>query len=453
MQTLNMAFDKLHQFKTKGTIDAFEILFQRSSQLGIEVQGGKVDHLSRATDQGMAFRVLKDQRMGFSYTFDLSENAVNVALRTAIDIAALMPQDPLLSLVTFRDQKYTTIDSKSGHDVYDLQGIERNIEEKIELAREVERAARSVDQRITRVRKAGYDESIGEIVIVDTDGTRLSHHGTTFSTEILCVAEDGQSAETGYESISSPLSKNLKATWVGEMGGRNALELLHATPAPTRKCPAIFRNSVVAELIGFLSGSFSAENIDKNFSLLSLNKIGQQVFSKELNIYDDGLLPGGLATGAFDGEGMPQSRTTLLKAGVVESILADQYYARKMKIKATGNCSRGIKTPPSIGTTNLYLEKGPHSFEALLKQAHNGVVITEVMGLHTANPVTGEFSVGASGLLIENGQITKPVKGFAIAGNLTDLLSKVTAVGNDHRFWGTTGASSFMVSELNIGGS
>lgn len=452
MKVLDFCFDKLSQSKSRGAVDGFEVLFERGTSLSIEVQEGKVDHLSRSTDQGLAFRVLKNKRMGFAYTFDFSDDAVEAAIRTAIDIADLMPEDPLLSsdsLLDFSKMKYPNVDAAK---TLDRAGLERSMEEKIEMARSVERAARETDPRIKRVRKAGYEESIGETILMDSKGKRLTHEATVYSTDIMCVAEDGDAAETGSEYFASALSKDLKFTSIGQAGARNALELLHAGAAQTRMCPAVFKNSVVAELIGFLSSSFSAESIDKNFSLL-IGKLGQKMFAKDLNLYDDGTLSGGLANSPFDGEGSPRQRTPLIEGGVVKNYIYDTYYAKKLGARSTGNCVRGLKSPPSIGTTNLYLEKGAHSFDALVGSAANGIYITDLMGLHTANPVTGEFSVGASGILIENGKLVKPVKGFAIAGNLVDLLSKVSGVGNDLRFWGTVGAPSLLISQISVGGA
>src|SRR5262249_48902377 len=152
---------------------------------------------------------------------------------------------------------------------------------------------------------------------------------------------------------------------------------------------------------------------------------------------DDGLLPGGTSTSPFDGEGEPSRTTTLVDHGLVMNYLYDSYYARKQGVKSTANSRRGgLKSPPSVGSTNIYLTKGNLSFDRLVGLVDRGVYVTEVMGLHTANPVTGDFSIGASGILIEKGKLTKPVKGFAIAGNLIDLLKNISEVGSDLRFWG-----------------
>ncbi|MBI3557812.1 MAG: TldD/PmbA family protein [Deltaproteobacteria bacterium] len=431
-------------------VDKFELAFEKSSSLGIEINDGKLDHLSRSTDQGIAIRTLKNHRMGFAYTFDLSRNAVELAMRTALEIAELMPADPLNDLIPFTGLSYPKVEN------YDRQGLEVSLEQKIEIARGVEADAKRQDPRIKRVRKSSFNEARGESILLDSTGKQLRHEMTVFGASLTCVAEEDDDAEMGSDGRYSTKLANIMGSGAGEVAitaARNALEGLHAGQAPTMTCPVVLKNSVVADLLGFLSGSFSAESIDKNFSLL-VGKKGEKLFSPKLTIVDDGLLTDGTSTQPFDGEGQPARLTTLVDGGVIANFIYDLYYARKHKTATTGNSSRGgVKSPPGVGTTNVYLKPGSRSFDMLVADAGKGVYITDLLGLHTANPVTGEFSVGASGVLIEGGRLTTPVKGFAIAGNLVDLLHDVADVGSDMRFWGSVGAPSLLVSKLAISGA
>ena len=240
---------------------------------------------------------------------------------------------------------------------------------------------------------------------------------------------------------------------VATLAAKSATELLGAGSAPTLNCPAVLRNDVVADLMDFLSASFSAEQVDRGRSMLALSSIGQRIFSPAITLVDDGLLRDGLGTSPFDGEGHACSTNELISAGVVKRLLCDGYHARKLGIAATGSASRGIKSPPSISTSNLFIKPGTQSLEDLCAGIKKGALITDLMGVHTANPVTGDFSLGASGFLIEEGRITRPISGFAVAGNILGLLGKVEALGNDFRFFGSTGAPSARVSELSIGGT
>lgn len=441
MEILELCATKLQREKP----DKFEIFWDKSTSLSVEIKDGKLDHLSRATDQGLAIRVLKNQRIGFSYTFDLSQEAIDRAVRTALEICELMPADPLNDLPTF-SATYPRIES------YDTAGIETSLDDKIELARSIESRTKKIDPRITRIRSSGLDESYGETIMVDASGHKISHRASFFAAHISCVAEEGGDAEIGSDGQYATTLKELSPEAIAHYASRGALELLHGGTAPTMTCPALLKNSVVAQLLGFLSSSFSAENIDKNFSLL-VGKKGEKVFSDALTLIDDGLLARGVASSPFDGEGTPSQTNTLVDRGTIKSFLYDIYYARKHGAKSTANSRRGgIKSQPGIGTTNFYMPPGTKTFDQLVSSISRGVYITNVMGLHTANPVTGEFSIGASGVLIENGALTKPVKGFAIAGNLINLLKDVSATGSDLRFWGGVGATSMMVEKLSISG-
>jgi PmbA protein len=150
---------------------------------------------------------------------------------------------------------------------------------------------------------------------------------------------------------------------------------------------------------------------------------------------------------------VPSSKTLLVDKGFVSGILYDGYYARKNSAQPTGSSVRGIKTPPGVGFSNLYMEKGPKNFQSLLDGIPKGILITDLMGVHTANPVTGDFSLGASGILIENGKLTRPVRGFAVAGNVLELFRKMTDISNDLKFFGNVGAPSVRVSEISVGGA
>src|SRR5690606_30415783 len=153
---------------------------------------------------------------------------------------------------------------------------------------------------------------------------------------------------------------------------------------------------------------------------------GEKVFSPLITFKDDAFLKDGYSAKPFDAEGSPSQTTSLIEEGVFKNMLLDRYYAKKLGLQTTAKASRSLKAPPSIGVTNLVLSPGSHSCDSLLNEANRGVLITDLMGVHTANPVTGAFSLGASGILIENGKLSRPIKGFAVAGNVLDLFRDVT---------------------------
>jgi PmbA protein len=290
--------------------------------------------------------------------------------------------------------------------------------------------------------------------LLDSAGDSLSHRGTLYTASITCKAEQDGDAQMGgefgfahdFDSIDSELDA------IGRRAAGFATELLGAGPVPTLRCPAILRNNAVAELLDFLASSFSAEEAHKGRSILA-GKLGERLFSPQLTLIDDGLLPGGLMTAPFDGEGVPKRKTLLVEDGTFRSFLYDLYHARKLGASPTGSAVRSVKAPPAISVSNLYIPNGTKEASELAWGIDRGVLLTDLMGVHTANPVTGDFSLGASGFLIENGQVSRPIKGFAVAGNVLEVFRKITDIGNDMRFFGNIGAPSVRIAEIAIGGS
>ena len=426
--------------------DQFELYFEHRTSTKIDSKDQEVESLTRSEDVGLAIRVISEQRLGFSFTTSLEKSAIERAVDAAIEVARFMPKDEFVGFQNFGQSAYPNVDT------YDAAGLKVPVAEKVSLAKKLESLCRGVDKRITGVRSASFSETDYQVYLIDSHGEHLQHESSVFSASISCKAEENGDSQMGGDFGFSNFLDQLKIGEVATNAAGYATELLGAKMPATFSCPAIFRNDVVADLIEFISASFSAEQIDKGRSMLA-GKQGELLFSDKVTLIDDGLLPGGYGTSPFDGEGVPSARTTLVDGGFVRAALYDSYYAKKYKTRPTGNAQRGIKSPPSIGYNNLFLEAGDTSFSGLMDGVSKGILITNLMGVHTANPVTGDFSLGASGILIENGKLTRPVRGFAVAGNILDVFKKITDIGSDIRFFGNTGAPSIRVSEISVGGA
>ncbi len=426
--------------------DQFELYFEKKSSTKIDSKNQEVDSLSRSEDVGLAIRLIQDKRLGFSYTTSLHTDAIQKAVEAASAVAKFMPQDENVGLFSFGSSVYPNVDS------FDVKGQTVPMAQKIELAKELESETRKSDRRITGVRAATLTDTSYEVHLVDSNGEHIEHRTTLYGASVTCKAEESGDSQMGGDFGFANYLDQLDVKTVGRQAADYATELLGAGSAPTLSCPAILRNSVVAELVDFLSASFSAEEMDKGRSMLA-GKHGSRIFSEFVHLIDDGLMPGGYATSPFDGEGVPSSKTVLVDGGFLSGALYDGYYARKCGKDPTGNAMRGIKAPPSIGFSNLYMQKGRKSELQLMDGISKGILITDLMGVHTANPVTGDFSLGASGILIEHGKLTRPVRGFAVAGNVLELFRKMTDIGSDLRFFGNVGAPSVRVSELSVGGA
>ncbi len=426
--------------------DQFEIYFEHSKSLRVDSKDQMIDSLSRAEDVGLSIRVLKDQRPGFSFTTSLDSQSILQAVDTAFEVASFMPEDAHHGLNSFGNFVYPSVDH------VDTQGLRLSLEKKIELAKTLESLCRKADSRIQAVRSASITETHHHIHIVDSNGEHIEHESTGYTASVSCKAEELGDQQMGGEFAFSHYIDALPIDSVAQLAAQWAVELLGAKSAPTMRCPAILRNSVVSDLLDFLSASFSAEEIDKKRSMLA-DKKGEHLFSDQISIIHDGLLSGGMGTAPFDAEGTPMSKTLLVDQGFVREFLFDSYYAKRFGTEPNGCSVRGIKSPPRIGFANLYIQAGKKSFDSLMAGITQGILITDLMGIHTANPVTGDFSLGASGILIENGKLGHPVRGFAVAGNVLDLLRRVTDVGNDLKFYGKVGAPSLRLSEISVGGN
>jgi len=426
--------------------DQFELYYLRKTSTQIDSKNQQIDSLARSEDVGLSIRLIKEHKVGFSYTTSLDDRAIERAIESAAETAGFMPEDEYANLHSFGSSVYPAVDT------LDNKGLIIPIEQKVQLAKELEAQCRNADSRITGVRSASVKETSFEMLLVDSNGEHIQHQSSMYTASISCKAEHDGDSQMGGEFAFANFLDNLDISNVGKLAARWATELLGAGSPPTMKCPAIFRNSVVAELLEFLSPSFSAEEIDKGRSMLA-RKQGERIFSEQVTLIDDGLLAGGFATSPFDGEGIPSSRNTLVDGGFMAGALYDLYYAKKYGKKPTGSSNRGIKAPPSIGVSNFFMQPGRKTPDQLMDGISKGILITDLMGVHTANPITGDFSLGASGILIENGKLTRPVRGFAVAGNILELFRRMTDISNDLRYFGSVGAPSVRVSEISVGGA
>jgi len=273
------------------------------------------------------------------------------------------------------------------------------------------------------------------------------------------VAEESGESEVGWDFDVSHFFNDLDEEKVGRSAGKKALERLGGKRIPTGVYPVLLSNLVASEFLSLLAHSFLADQVQKGKSSLKGRK-GERFFSPLLTIVDDGLYPKGIFTAPIDGEGMPSQRTSLVAQGELIGYLYDRYWANRknlsspgLQVRSTGNSRRhGIKAPPVVGISNFFIEPGNLSASKLMESFSQGVVVEEVMGLNTIDPISGDFSLGGSGDWIDRGKKIHPVKSIAIAGNLFDLFQKVIGVGDDLKFLRGVGSPSLLVKELLISG-
>jgi PmbA protein len=427
-------------------LDGYEVYVAHSSGLTIEIKDGDIDVFVKRENVGISLRVLKEQRPGFAFSTEFSPDAIPSLVQQVVYGATATDPDPFMGFPVVSGEAPPRFDQ------FDLDLNRTAIGHKIEKARSLEAAARSSDPRIKKVRKAAYVETTGTVTIRNHSGLDLSYDRTLVSGNIMVVAEDGENAEVGWEYGFSPFLDQLDMDVIGITAARRAVSMLGARPVRSMRVPAILPPWVASDVLGVLSASFMADNLQKGKSML-LGRIGEQVFSSHVTIVDDGLYPGGMASGPFDDEGSFHERNVLVSKGVLQGFLYDQYTANKDGRSSTGNAGRhGIKAPPSVQATNFFIPNGSLIPDELVSSLGEGLMVTDLIGLHTADPISGDFSVGATGLWIKGGGAVFPVKGIAISGNLMDLLGNVDGVGADLKFYGQFGSPSLRVSTLNVAG-
>ena len=427
-------------------LDAYEVYMTCSKGLSIEIKEGVVDLFVTSENAGLSLRVLKEQRPGFAFSTDLSPGVIPDLIERVVHGAGATDPDPFIGFPEYRAKTPPSFDQFD----HDLQGI--SVEDKIDRACGLEAAARSADPRIKKVRKAAYVETAGSVTIRNHTGLKLSYRKTLMSGSIMVVAEEGEDAEIGWDYGFSPFFGQLDMDSIGATAARRAVSMLGARPVRSMQVAAVLPPWVASDLLMVLSASFMADNLQKGKSVL-LGRTGERVFSPHVTIVDDGLYPDGIASSPFDDEGSLHERSVLVSKGVVQGFLYDQYTANKEGRCSTGNARRqGIKAPPCVQATNFYIHNGSLDPDELLSSLGEGIMVTDIIGLHTADPISGDFSVGASGLWIKAGEIVFPVKGVALSGNLVDLFKNVDGVGTDLKFYGQFGAPSLRISTLNIAG-
>lgn len=434
--------DKLIKLKPDGA----EVYLKTSEAFNVEVKDQMVEALDASKNHGIGLRLLLDGRMGFGFTSDFTEESIESLLKTVFHNTNNIGED-----------RYAILPERISGDypvpsIYDKEMERLSEEERFRKATLLERAAFDYDSRIKKVRKASFSLAIYETSIISSKGIQISYKGTASSVSIMAVAEDGGDSQMAWDFSSSPFLHRLDIEGVGKRAAEKAVEMLGARRISSVRVPVILDCSVAADFLGVLAPALSADAVQKGRSLFG-GKVGQQVANPSISIFDDGLLSEGLATAPADDEGIPMTRKVLIDKGELKGFLHNTYTAKKGGTQSTGNCVRGgFKGIPGVGITNLYIENGNVSKEALIKDLKKGLYITEAMGVHTANPISGDFSIGVSGLWIEDGNYAYPVREAVISGNIIDIMKKIDRIANDIRFYGRIGSPSLRILDIDISG-
>lgn len=435
--------------RSAGAADA-EAYFEHGVELTVKAHAGEVEQLTSAEAQGVGLRVFREGRTGFAYSSDLSEEGLDRLVAMAVDACRFNEPDEHVGLP----------DSAPDGDLDGLVAADfdaRGIEERVAMALELERLATTHHPAVRRAEAAVYGDERSHIELHSTRGIAAAYDATVAYAYVSPLAERDDEMQSGWSLALGRSAPGIDIAAVATEAADRAAGMLGATRLASRTTSVVIEPWAAASLLGTLASSISAEAVQKGRSLLA-GRIGEAVASAVVTLVDDGRLPEGLASRPWDGEGVATRRTPVIEGGELRAFLHNSYTARRDgSALSTGNAARSsYRSTPELAPTNLVLLPGSRSQAELLAAMGEGMLITELHGLHTVNPVTGEFSLGINGFLVEGGVATAPVREMTVAGDLLTLLRSVAEVGSDLRYTigsGFLGAPSLLVRDLTVSGS
>lgn len=443
---LELAHDIVKRALDAGATDA-ECTVAEGEEFSANVRMRELESLKEAGSRGAGVRVLIGQNTGSSSTSDLSREGIERLTRSAIELAGVTNHDPHAGLPEPAEMGAIPGDLKTYSG--DVAGLPTEL--KIETARRAEAAALDADPRISNSEGGSFDTHLGRHIFVNSRGFAGEYRTSYCSLHTVPVAREGDSMERDYwDSLARGFAGLDPAETVGRIAARRALRRLHAVKVETQKVPVVFEPRVARSLLGNLFEAVHGMSVYRHQTFLA-GKLGERVASEQVTVIDDGTIPGLFGTSPFDDEGVPSRRTVVIEKGVLKSYLLNCYAARKLGLKTTGNASRGLTGNAGIGHGNFFLEKGVDTPERILAGVPNGFYVTEVQGFGV-NTVTGDYSQGATGLWIRNGELAFPVSEVTIAGNLREMLLGLEAVGSDLEFRGSVAAPTLKIGEMTVGG-
>ena len=441
-----LAQDVVRQALTAGATDA-ECTIAEGDEFSSNVRMREVENLKEAGSRGAGLRILIGKKTGASYSSDLSRDGVARMVASAIELAAITTEDPHAGMPEPEEFGSLAGDLK----LYSPGIADLDTGLKIEMARRAEGAALDFDPRISNSDGASFDSYTGRHIFANSRGFAGEYRSSYCSLSTSPVARDGESMERDYWFTMARSFEGLDAPEkVGRTAAKRALRRLNAVKVETQKVPVVFEPRTARSLLDNIFEAVHGMSIYRHESFLA-EKLGQLVASEAVTVVDDGTLPGLFGTSPFDDEGVPSRRTVVIERGVLKSYLLNTYAGRKLGMKTTGNASRGLTGNAGIGHGNFFLDCGVQSPEQIIAGIPNGFYVTELMGFGV-NVVTGDYSRGAAGLWIRNGELAFAVSEVTIAGNLNEMLHGIEAVANDLEFRGSVAAPTIKIGEMTVGG-
>ncbi len=443
--------DRIVERALKGGATVAECVLRTGAELSAKVRLGEPELVEEAGHRAAGLRVMKGKQVASTSTSDLSEAGITRFVEDALELVELSQEDPFAGPA---DPKLLC-DPKTAPelDLYDPAGGDVRAEQAIATARAGEDAARAYDPRITNSDGASFSRTAGGAAIVLSSGFRATYKGSYQSLSVVPVADDeGGKKRRGYHWTAKRYLNELeKADEVGKEAARRTLRKLGARPVSTCEVPVVFDPDAARSILGMLAGCVMGSSIWRKSSYL-VGREGSRVASDLVTVIDDPLIPRAPGSRPFDGEGLASRKNMVVEKGVLRTYLCDSYSARKLSRESTASAARGGGAGVGPSTSNFILQPGTDSNEAIVKGTKRGLYVIEMMGFGF-NAVTGDFSRGAAGFWIENGELAFPVSEVTISLNVDDLWQRIDAVGSDLDLRTSTAAPTMRVGKMTVAGA
>ncbi|MEM3725639.1 MAG: TldD/PmbA family protein [Candidatus Bathyarchaeia archaeon] len=443
-EMLSLAEDAV-SFALKNYAEEAEAFVYQGLTTNVSIERGQIAKSSKIIDQGIGIRVIIRKAVGFAYTNILEKKAIEEAVIKALSSArASKPDEDWHNLPIKKSLP-------SVQKTYDESIIELHSEDLVKIAAQMLEAAEKKDKRAFPI-DGGAGASYLSQAIANSNGIANFDHGTIIQCSLATIAHEAGEVTPVCFEFNAERSYTINPAWVGEEAARLAVSALKAKRAETKTTKVVFTQLALQQLFYYtLINAVNADYVQRNQSMFK-GKIGEKVVSETITIYDDGLLDGGLRTWRFDGEGVPQQKTSIIERGVLRNFIYDNYTAKKDGKESTGNAFRaGYLSTPSVEATNFHVMPGNKSPEELISEVDEGLLVYYLQGAHSSNPASGEFSVVATpAWKIKDGKIAHAVNGAMLAGNIFELLKKISIVANNERKVGQLVAPWILAENVKV---
>ncbi len=426
--------------------DVFAVSAEEST---VSVRLGEVEKLIEAGSRSLGLRVIDGGRTAVCSTSDLAERALTQFVRETVELARISEPDADAGLP---DPALFARPSADTLQIYDERLESLTTEEKVRMALDCEDAARSFDPRITNSDGASVSTRIGQVALANSLGFSASYPSTSVSLAVEVMADDadGKKRNASWFSAERSLHRLLDGREIGRIAARRAIDQVGARKVPTKQVPVVFEPMMAAALLGDLSSALTGSALYRGATFLA-EQIGAEVGSQLVTITDDATEPGRRGSRPFDGEGVGCRRNPLFEGGVFRQFLFDSYTARKTGNRPTGSAQRGVESLPFPGAANLVMTAGTTPPADIIADLQEGLYVTALIG-HGFNTATGDFSRGAGGFWIENGQLAFPVTEINVSGRMAEMLAGVDAVGDDLTWFGSVAAPTVRIRQMTVSG-